>query len=148
MTEPLLSKEVARQVKSALEQVRQPVQVLFFGKADGCDYCDETWQLLQEVTALSSNLSLSQYDLETDAAVAAQYRVDKAPGIVLAGREGERIVDYGIRLSGIPSGHEFSTLIHDMILVGGRDSGLSQKTRQFLSKLEKPVHLQVFVTPT
>jgi len=57
-------------------------------------------------------------------------------------------MDYGIQYSGIPSGHEFSTLINDILLVSGRDSGLSPQTREFLQKLDKPVHFQVFVTPT
>ena len=54
----------------------------------------------------------------------------------------------GIRYAGIPSGHEFSSLIHDLILVSGRDSGLGQETRNFLKSLDSPVLLQVFVTPT
>jgi hypothetical protein len=32
--------------------------------------------------------------------------------------------------------------------VSGRDSGLSQSTRDFLKGLASPVRLQVFVTPT
>ncbi|MBP1700991.1 MAG: glutaredoxin-like protein, partial [Chloroflexi bacterium] len=47
-----------------------------------------------------------------------------------------------------PSGHEFSSLINTLVVVSNRDSGLDQQTRDFLSKLDKPVHLQVFVTPT
>jgi alkyl hydroperoxide reductase subunit AhpF len=74
--------------------------------------------------------------------------VDKVPGLVLAGRDGDQILDYGIRYAGIPSGHEFSSLIHDLVLVSGRDSGLREQTRAYLAKLDKPVHLQVFVTPT
>jgi glutaredoxin-like protein len=86
--------------------------------------------------------------LEIDEGLAQQYKVDKAPGIVIAGVNGDQILDYGIRLAGIPSGHEFSSLIHDMLLVSKRDSGLSEQTRQILKGLDKPVLLQVFVTPT
>lgn len=68
--------------------------------------------------------------------------------MVIAGRDGDQILDYGIRLAGIPAGHEFSSLVHDMILVSGRDSGLDSRTRAFLAGLEQPVLLQVFVTPT
>jgi len=35
-----------------------------------------------------------------------------------------------------------------VILVSGRDSGLSAEVREFLKNLEKPLHMQVFVTPT
>ena len=122
--------------------------MLFFGKSTDCDYCEDTMQLIQEVTALSDTLSLSVYDIEEHANLADQYHVDKVPALVLAGREGDQILDYGVRFAGIPSGHEFSSLINDLILVSGRDSGLSPETRQFLASLEKPVHLMVYVTPT
>jgi alkyl hydroperoxide reductase subunit AhpF len=124
------------------------VEVLFFGKQDGCEYCGDTLQLIQEVTELSDKLGVKEYDLERDATLAQQYKVDKAPGMVIAGRDGDQLVDFGVRISGIPAGHEFSSFIHTLILVSGRDSGLGQQTRAALKDLKKPVHLQVFVTPT
>jgi glutaredoxin-like protein len=57
-------------------------------------------------------------------------------------------MDYGVRFAGIPSGHEFSSLIEGLILVSGRDSGLSGEIRKQLRGLKNPVLLQVFVTPT
>jgi len=148
MTEKLLNDEVAAQVQEVFQDLKGDVEVLFFGKKTDCQYCDETQKLIEEVTGLSDKLNLGIYDIDDDAELAAQYKVDKAPGLVLTGREGDQSIDYGIRFAGIPSGHEFSSLIHDLILVSGRDSGLSQETRDFLKDLEKPVHLQVFVTPT
>jgi glutaredoxin-like protein len=144
----LLNDEIRQQVSEFFQQVQEPVQVIFFEKKSDCEYCGETRQMVEEVTALSDKIHLSIYDLEDDQAIAGQYKVDKAPGIVIAGRDGEQVLDYGIRFTGIPSGHEFSSLIHDMILVSGRDSGLSPQTKEILKGLDKPVHLQVFVTPT
>ncbi|MEW5872958.1 MAG: thioredoxin family protein [Chloroflexota bacterium] len=144
----LLNDEVVGQVKEVFQQLQSPVEVLFFGSQQDCEYCDDTLHLIQEVTGLSDKLGLSVYDLEQDAALASQYKVDKAPGMVLVGRDDDQLLDYGVRFAGIPSGHEFSSLIHDLILVSGRDSQLEPKTRQFLAGLEKPVLLQVFVTPT
>lgn len=144
----LLNEEVAGQVKEAFAQLREPVEVLFFGQKTGCDYCEDTLQLVQEVVSLSEKLTLSLYDLDLDAALAQQYHVDKAPSLVLAGRENGQVVDYGVRFAGIPAGHEFSSLVHDLVLVSGRDSGLEPMTRSFLKGLSKPVLLQVFVTPT
>ena len=81
--------------------------------------------------------------------MARLYKVEgKAPAIVIAARDGAKVSDYGIRYLGIPSGHEFSTLIQDLILVSGRDSQLSPQVRTYLKALTKPLHLQVFVTPT
>ena len=146
--EKLLNEDIRQQVSEYFQQLKEPVQVIFFGKKSDCEYCDETRQMADEITSLSDKLELAVYDIEDDQALASQYKVDKAPGIVIAGLDGDQVLDYGIRFSGIPSGHEFSSLVHDMILVSGRDSGLSTKTRDFLKDLDKPVHLQVFVTPT
>ena len=148
MTAQLLNDDIKKQVRDVFVQLKNPVQVLFFGDKENCQYCDDTLTLVQEVVELSEKLSLVVYDIHEDAAAASQYRVDKTPGLVLTGLEGEQVLDFGIRYAGIPSGHEFSSLVHDLVLVSGRDSGLSSKTREFLKKLEKPVHLQVFVTPT
>jgi glutaredoxin-like protein len=144
----LLNDDIKSQVREAFTGLKDPVQILYFGNETDCDYCDDTRQLVEEIVELSDKLHLDAYDLEKDAPVAQQYKVDKTPGLVIAGRDGDQILDYGIHLSGIPSGHEFGSLIHDILLVSGRDSGLSQKTRDYLGKLDHPVHLQVFVTPT
>ena len=148
MTERLLNDDITRQVTEFFLQMQEPVQVLYFSRKEDCDYCDDTRHLLEELVETSDKLALSAYDLEDDAGLAEQYRVDKVPGIVIAGRDGEQILDYGIRYSGIPAGSEFSSLINTMVLVSSRDSGLDPQTRQVLAGLKKPVHLQVFVTPT
>lgn len=147
MTE-LLDESIRGQVRDAFVALQEPVHILFFGSDKNCLTCDETRQLVEEVIELSDRLSLEIYDLEADAAVASQYHVDKAPGLVINAKNGDEIIDYGIRISGIPSGHEFSTLIQDILSVSKRDSGLSESTRSLLQKVDKPVHLQVFVTPT
>lgn len=148
MPEKLLNDQIVKQVKDVFAQLKDPVQILFFGRKDDCDYCDDTLQLTREIVELSEKIELSEYDFDDDPEVAKQYRVDKVPGLIIAGKNGDQIHDYGVRYSGIPSGHEFSSFIHSIILVSGRDSGLNAKTREILSKLTEPVHLQVFVTPT
>jgi alkyl hydroperoxide reductase subunit AhpF len=146
---PLLNDQITSQVRAAFdENLKHDVEVLFFGSQANCDYCDDTRGLLEEVTALSPRLNLSVYDLEADAALAQKHNVTRTPTTVIAARENGSIKDYGIRLLGIPSGHEFSTLIQDLILVSGRQSGLDDLTKLFLNALKSPLHLQVFVTPT
>lgn len=146
--EKLLNDDIAQKVRDVFSQLKEPVQVLFFGQKENCQYCDDTRQLMEEVTALSDKLAMSIYDLQDDAGVAAQYHVDKAPTIVFAAKDGEEVKDFGIRYSGIPSGHEFNTLIQDMLVVSSRDSGLKPETRDYLKSLSRPIFLQVFVTPT
>jgi glutaredoxin-like protein len=147
MAEKLLNDEIIGQIKEIFAHLDQNVSMLFFGE-ESCEYCDDTLQLLEEVEVLSEKLSLATYDLDKDAEIAEKYRVDKAPGIVMVGNDGENLTDYGVRYAGIPSGHEFSSLINDLIRVSQRDSGLSEETRAQLKNIKDPVHLMVFVTPT
>jgi glutaredoxin-like protein len=144
----ILNGDVVRQITEAFAEIKEPVQILFFGSKENCDYCEGTRQLLKEVAATHDQVSLSIYDLETDREAAAAFHVDKAPGVVIAAKNGAKITDLGIHFSGVPSGHEFSTLIDDILLVSKRDSGLSPKTREFLKNLDQPLLLQVFVTTT
>jgi glutaredoxin-like protein len=145
----LLNQEIRNQVQGIFaKQLKEPVQVLFFGRKEDCSYCEDTQSLLQELAALSDQIDLGIYELDSDAELARQYNVDKVPGIVIASSDGDSVVDYGIRYAGIPAGHEFSSLIQGLILVSSRDSGLTPKTRDLLTKITKPIVLQVFVTPT
>jgi glutaredoxin-like protein len=146
---PLLDQEIQNQVRDIFtRQLTESVQVLFFGQEEDCQYCQDTEALLQELADLSDKIELDVYDLKANAELARQFNVDKTPGFVIAARNDDQIEDYGIRYAGVPAGHEFSSLIQDLILVSGRDSKLSPRARDFLTKLTKPILLQVFVTPT
>jgi glutaredoxin-like protein len=146
--EKVLNDQITKQITEAFAEVKEPVQVLFFGSKDNCEYCNDTQQLLEEVTALNNKLELSVYDMQEHQDVASKFNVTNAPGIVIAAKDGAEVTNLGIQFSGIPSGHEFSTLINDIVIVSKRESGLNEKTREFLKNLNKPLHLQVFVTPT
>lgn len=144
----LLNDGIVKQIQEVFSGLKNPVHLMFFGSKHECPYCDDTRQLVEEVAAISDLLGMAIYDMEADSDLAAKYNVDKAPSLVIAAKEGEQITDFGVRLSGIPSGHEFTSLIQDILLVSNRDSGLNPQTRAFLKALDKPILLQVFVTPT
>jgi glutaredoxin-like protein len=144
----LLNDDIKQQVSEVFDQLKKPVQILFFGSTENCEYCAETRQLAEEVAALSDKISVEIHDLQADAEIARQYGVDKAPALVLAARDGETLTDMGISFSGIPAGHEFTSLIQSLLIVSRRDSGLSETSRAFLKDLDRPLRLQVFVTPS
>lgn len=146
--EKVLNDQIIKQINEVFDEMKEPVQILYFGSKDSCDYCAETQQLLEEVTATNANIALSVYDIQEDQDVAKNFNVTNTPGIVIAAKDGSEVTDLGVQYSGIPSGHEFGTLINDILIVSKRDSGLNEKTREFLKNLDKPLHLQVFVTPS
>lgn len=144
----ILDEAVIGQVIDAFEEFQKPVEMLFFAAQEGCEYCPDERQLLEEVATTHEGIGLSVYDIAADKEMAERFQVDKAPTLVIAAQDGDELTDLGIRFSGIPSGHEFGTLISDILLVSKRDSGLSEKTREYLRGLDQPLLLQVFVTPT
>ncbi len=147
--EQFLNEDLTRQVKEIFADLHDPVEVVFFSAQDeSSQYMQETRQLLEEVTALSDIFTLSAYDLDEDADLARQYKIDKAPGFAILAKNGDSLTDFGIRYFGIPAGHEFTSLINDLIMVSSHNSALADETRQFLQGLSQPVLLQVFVTPT
>jgi glutaredoxin-like protein len=128
-------------------ELEQPVALVVFTQEFECQYCKETRQIAEELAELSDRLSVQVYDFVADKELAEQYGIDKIPATVVT-LGGDEARDYGIRYYGIPSGYEFSSLVHDILMVSVGESGLSAATRNWISELTEPLHLQVFVTPT
>lgn len=147
----IIPDDIQNQVREIFQALEGPVKLLVVTLEEGgameCSMCKDTRELLEEVASLSDMIDFQVVDLIKDADIAAQFNIEKIPAlVVLSG--GEKSKDYGIRLFGIPSGYEFSSLIEDILLVSRNATDLSPKTLKELEKLENPVHIQVFVTPT
>ena len=143
----LLDNDTRNQLTEMFQSLSKPVKMVVFTQEMECQYCKETREIAEELAALSDKISLEVYDFVADNDLAQQHGVDKIPATVIleGGNTGK---DYGIRYFGIPSGYEFSSLIHDVMMVSEGDPQLSQEMLDWLAELETPVHLQVFVTPT
>jgi glutaredoxin-like protein len=139
----LLNADTQKEVQSILQEMKDPVKMILFVKNEDCIYCKETQQLLEEVKELNEKISLEVYNIDFAKEKAEYYNIDKAPAIIL-----ENGSDFGIRFYGIPSGYEFGTLLQDLIYVSKKETELSPSTKDFIKKINKPLHIQVFVTPT
>ncbi len=134
----MLDDNIKKQIQELFSALKEPVEILFFSSGDPerCTYCGETRQMLTEVSDISDLIHLQVFDIDENAALAQQYKVDGVPGFVLAGRDGEEIIDYGIRYKGVPAGHEFTSLVNDIVFVSQRDLNLSPETRMFFKRAE------------
>ncbi len=130
-------------IKEKLAAMRSEVTLRYFTQEIECDYCRETRQLLEELSALDDKIKLEVFDFKNNTAEVEKYGIDKIPATVVANEK-----DYGIRFYGIPAGYEFSSLLEAIVMVSKGESSLSPESRKFLSEIKAPVHLQVFVTPT
>ncbi len=138
-----LQEKDRKAIQERLKGLSNPVRLVYFTQELECQFCRETRQLLEELAPLSDKLKLEVYNFQLDKARAEEFKIDKIPAIAILGEK-----DYGIRFYGIPAGYEFATLLDDIIAVSRRDFGLNEKTREKLKTVNKPLHIQVFVTPT
>lgn len=141
----LLNKKVVRELEGLLKEFKNDITFKFFTQELECRFCSDTRQLLEEVSGLNDKLHLEIFDFVNDKDEAEQFGIQRIPALTILDKNKN---DYGIRFYGIPGGYEFSSLIEAMRMVSTGDPGLKPETKDFLDKLEKEVHLQVFVTPT
>lgn len=143
----LLSAKDRNYLKNEFQTLDRPVKLVVFTQENECQYCRETRELAEELATLSPKIATETVTFAPEGAVAKQYAIDKIPAIALIA-DGPQPVDYGIRFYGIPSGYEFSTLVEGIMMVSAGNSGLPAEIKQQLAKIDKPVHMQVFITPT
>ncbi len=139
----LLNEKTRKEINNILSEMQDPVKLILFIKKEDCMYCNETKQLLQEITEVTDKLTLEVYDVNLSKEKSEYYEVDKTPAIILENKK-----DYKIRFYGIPSGYEFGTLLQDILYVSKLKTDLQSQTKEFIKGIKKPLHIQVFVTPT
>jgi len=125
----------------------QPVKLVVFTQSLECDFCREMREIAEEIAALSPKLSVEVHDFVAEKELAVQFDIEQIPAMVIL-RGGDTPKDYHIHYYGVPAGYEFSSLIHDIMMVSSGETGLSDEAKRWAATLTKPVHLQVFVTPT
>lgn len=140
---PLLNDEIRQEVSKILANLPGSVRLVMFTQEFECEYCTETRQLVEEVAELSDRITAEIYDFQADRAKADELGIDKIPAIAIIGAR-----DYGVRFYGIPSGYEFASFLHAIQSVAAGKPELSDATLRVLAGIQKPVHIQVFVTPT
>ena len=121
------------------------VRLALHTRADGSDTCADTRAIVDEVAALSPHLDVAVHDLD---AAGGGPGLDHAPLIVVLRKEGDAFVDVGVRLVGAPLEHELTALADAILTVGGAAAGLGADSVARLATLTRPVHIQVFSTPT
>lgn len=139
----LLNDEIVQNVKDMLAGMPSDVTLTVFTNDQECDYCDQIVQLLHEVAATTDRVSVEQLEIHKDADQAEALNIARAPAIAIVGKQ-----DYGMRFYGIPSGYEFSTLLHGIQSASAGSTDLDDQVKGYLASLSQPVELQVFVTPT
>lgn len=117
----------------------EPASPIIIPGQQPCETCEQTEELLKEVTTLSDKLSLTVHNIKDAKEEAESYKVDRVPAFVLKGASRGHV-----RYFGIPAGYEFSTLIADLVDVSKGETNLSEETREFLASLTEDVNIKGF----
>jgi glutaredoxin-like protein len=99
--------------------------------------------MVLEMGTLSPKIRTKVYDFVRDEKEAKKYDIKKIPAIAIIGSS-----DYGIRYFGIPAGYELTVIVEDITAVSSGVTPLPADIKKKLEEIKKPVHIQVFVTPT
>jgi glutaredoxin-like protein len=140
----LIGDEIAGQLKTEFQALVNPVRLVVFSQALADPESEQVRRVIEELAALHPLLRAESHNFVLDKEKVDAYGVARIPAIAVLGET----KDYGIRMYGLPTGYEFGSLIDAILDVSKAESGLSAETKAALAALERPVHIQVFSTPT
>lgn len=130
-------------VKKHFADLTGDVELIVFTQENECQFCKETRELVLELETLSPKIKTKVYDFVKNGDEDLKYNIKKIPAIAITGKS-----DYGIRYYGVPAGYEFSALIEGIMEASKGTTSLPDPIKKKLAEIKKPVHIQVFVSPT
>ena len=101
-------------------------------------------QVLDEVASLHEKISVVEKNFVLDTEDKTKYGIDKAPALVVLA-DGQ---DTRMRMFGANTGYEFVPLIEAVLMAGTGNVELLPSSLEALAAVDKPMHIQVFSTPT
>ena len=130
-------------IKRQFEKLKGEVELIIFTQELECRFCKETRELVLELGALSPKVKTKVYDFVLNGDEIMKYNIKSIPAIAIVGKS-----DYGIRYYGVPAGYEFPVIVEDIVDVSLGTTSLAENIKKKLAEIKKPVHIQVFVSPT
>ena len=140
-----VDENIKRQVKEIFQHMENKVYVKLFADKDRCLTCAQTKEIIELLAELAPEnmIDITIYDQEDNPPEIQKYNVERFPTILLHGDE-----EHNVIFTGIPSGYEFGTIVEDMLDISARKVTLKKENLEKVKKIDKPIKIQVFVTPT
>ncbi|MEF3245321.1 MAG: thioredoxin family protein [Caldisericaceae bacterium] len=148
--ERLLKEKDVQYIKDLFEKkLEGEVTLTLFTETKGSNvtkfneqYLPYTEEIVREVAELSPKIKMNIYtdDFEKE----KEYNIKTVSALFIEGsKTNKNIVYYGI-----PSGHEFSSLLEDIIDVSKGKTELPENIKGKVEKISSSIEILVFVTPT
>jgi alkyl hydroperoxide reductase subunit AhpF len=147
----LLNDQVKQQVRDRFTQrLSGPVQLKLYTRPGtgrlilpsglGCATCDDARELAEDLRDSAPDL----IHLDIVDVTVQESDVRELPTLAL-GFPGE---EPRIRWQGLPAGYEFATVVDAIERVSTGEHGLSESTVERLGRVDQPLEVMVFATPT
>ena len=133
-----------RMIQDALADLPAPVTLVSYTSDVESWYSRAERELLERIAAGSANVRIDVRAERWNAAREAAVGIRRTPCLAVVGRDH----DPGIHYYGLPDGYELETLLAVVRAVARRQPGLAAETIAALRDLARPVHLEVFASPT
>jgi len=126
----MLSNDIIEALKSYTANMKQTVRIaLQTGKHPKRA---ELVEFLADVAAVTDQIELVELDLDLRSPIS--FRLENDSGAT------------GVEFSGIPSGHEFNSLILAILWAAGTEINLDDTLKQIIANIDETMHFEVFVS--
>jgi alkyl hydroperoxide reductase subunit AhpF len=144
----LLSPADQQRLREAFAAMTRQVRLLFFTQTLDCETCPQTRQILDELPALTDKVIIEEVNFVLEGERVKEYGIDRVPAVAIAYDIDGTVKDSRIRFLGTPSGYEFISLVHAILLAGGGESILTPENRIRVAATTNAITMHVFTTPT
>lgn len=134
----MITDDIKKALKAYTEKLEQPVS---FVLAEGeHEKRDELVAFLEGIATVSDKLKVEVRTEENKLRSPISFLLETVDA------ETGETIDTGIRFSGIPSGHEFNSLVLAMLQSGGLKPNLDDSLSSLIKRVDAKLHFEVFVS--
>ena len=148
---PAISAQQKNQLRRSFRKdLKSPVRLWLFTQAPSpiaipgreCPTCPQTQQLIEEVASASPKIDLQVYDFYSEPSLVKELGVERIPALLIGSDDTPRMKFYGA-----PLGYQMAAIIESIRSLSRGTSPLANDVRRRLRQVDRPVHVQVIVSP-
>jgi thioredoxin reductase (NADPH) len=140
-TEYALMEQLQDQLRPVFKDLPHEIPLLLFTRPGKNEpFSHATRFLIRAVREVSPRITLREFDLSHD--LAEKWKVAHAPTLLF---DPDR---YHVRWLGAPIGEEARTFVEALLMMGHRETNLSEDSLQVLKKIDSPRQIKLFVSPS
>jgi thioredoxin reductase (NADPH) len=136
-----MSAEAQAQLIDILDKIPYEIPLFLFTSPGKNDlFAQAVRQVIRAVREMAPKISLQEYDLDHE--LARKWDVEHPPTLLLDPEH------YHVRWLGAPMGEEARSFIEALIMMGYRETNLHEESFNILQKIDKPLKVKIFVSPS